>query len=345
MEIGDRTDKAYLLSRRTLVKQTCLMLAGFHLPSLSEPSNTKQNMKYKNFDVIIIGGSYSGLAAGLALGRAQMTVLIIDGGNPCNRQTPYSHNFLTQDGSKPAEIALLARRQVQKYDTVEFLDATAVKGRKTVNGQFEILIGSGEKFRADKLVFATGIKDILPGIPGFSECWGISVLHCPFCHGWEVRNESTGILAKGQDGYELCKLISNWTNELLLFTDGESTLTPEQLKKLETRHIKVVETKVARLENTKGYLQNVVLSDSTHIPLKAVYSRVPFVQSCLIPQSLGCELTEEGYLKVDPSMETTVDGVFACGDNVSRMRTVANAAAMGTAAGISVTKKILFEEF
>ncbi len=228
------------------------MLTGIYLPALSNTSVTIESMKHTNFDVIIIGGSYSGLAAGLALGRAQMNVLVVDGGHPCNKQTPYSHNFLTQDGTKPAETAWLAKQQVQKYTTVEFLNGIAVKSRKTVSGQFEIEMESGEKFRGDKLIIATGIKDQIPDIRGFSECWGISVLHCPFCHGWEVRNEKTGIFANGQDGFELCKLISNWTSELFLFTNGTSTLSPEQLQKLESHHITIVEKKVTRLEHSSG---------------------------------------------------------------------------------------------
>src|SRR5687767_10565291 len=133
----------------------------------------------KNFDVIIIGGSYAGLSAAMALGRALRNVLIIDSGKPCNRQTPHSHNFITQDGKTPAEIATLAKQQVEKYDTVTFFSGLATDGAKTENG-FQIQTGSGETFRAKKLIFATGVKDVMPTIEGYAECWGISVLHCPY---------------------------------------------------------------------------------------------------------------------------------------------------------------------
>src|SRR5688572_15125499 len=133
----------------------------------------KQEQQY---DVIIVGGSYSGLAAGMALGRALRRVLIIDSENPCNKQTPYSHNFLTNDGKTPKEIASLAKQQVQRYPTVDFLDGYATVGIKTESG-FEIHVQTGELFTARKLIFATGIKDIMPDIPGFAECWGISVIH------------------------------------------------------------------------------------------------------------------------------------------------------------------------
>ena len=297
-----------------------------------------------SFDVIIVGGSYSGLAAGMALGRALKKVLIIDSGKPCNRQTPYSHNFITHDGDTPAEIAALANLQVRSYDTVKFFDGLATSGFKTETG-FEISVASGETFAAKKLIFATGIIDIMPDIDGFAACWGISVLHCPYCHGYEVRNEKTGILGHGEYGYELARLISNWTNDLTLFTNGHSTFTVEQTEKLEKHKIKIVEKEIERLEHNNGYLQNIIFKDGTKSSLKAIYAHSPFEQHCQIPESLGCELTDEGYIRIDPFQETTVNGVFACGDNATRMRTVANAVAMGTTAGITVSKTMILEEF
>lgn len=301
-------------------------------------------MESRNFDVIIIGGSYSGLAAGMALGRALKSALIVDGGNPCNKQTPYSHNFLTQDGKSPREIAMVGKQQLQRYKTVEFLNALATTGRKTEDG-FQIQVASGETFKTNKLIFATGIKDVIPNIEGSFECWGVSLLHCPYCHGYEVRNEKTGVLGNGEPGYELAKLISNWTSDLTLFTNGFSTLTPEQRRKLEKHDIKIVEKGIERLDHQNGYLQNVVFNDGSKSSLTAIYSRNSFEQQCKIPESLGCELTEDGYLKVDAFLETTVDGIFACGDNISRNRTVANAVAMGTMAGMAVSKNIILEEF
>ncbi|MDB5127308.1 NAD(P)/FAD-dependent oxidoreductase [Mucilaginibacter sp.] len=299
---------------------------------------------HKQFDVIIIGGSYAGLAAGMALGRALRKVLIIDSGKPCNQQTPYSHNFLTQDGNTPAEISAIAKQQVEQYNTVEFFNGLAIKGIKTEN-VFEIQVASGETFRAHKLIFATGISDKLPAPEGIAACWGISVLHCPFCHGYEVRDEKTGILGNGEIGYELAGLISNWTNALTLFTDGPSTLTPEQAANLEKHQIQIVTKEVERLEHFNGHLQRLVFKDGTAAALKAIYTRVPFEQHCQIGEYLGCELTEEGYIKVDQFQETTVKGVFACGDNSTRMRTVANAVASGTTTGITVSRQIIAEKF
>jgi thioredoxin reductase len=301
-------------------------------------------METHNFDVIIIGGSYSGLAAGMALGRALRKVLIIDSGAPCNRQTPYSHNFLTQDGKSPAEIRELAFQQVQKYHTVQFFNGVAKKGDRTETG-FSISLESGETFLSRKLIFATGIKDILPEIPGYTECWGISVLHCPYCHGYEVRNEKTGILANGDSAYEFAALLSNWTKSLTIYTNGRATFTNSQRSKFATRRIKVVEGEIERLEHSNGHLHQIIFKDTSVEPIKVLYGRHPFVQHCEIPQSLGCELNSEGYVMVDLVQKATVYGVFSCGDNSTRMRTVANAVASGTTAGMMANKELIEESF
>ncbi len=192
------------------------------------------------FDVIIVGGSYSGLAAGMALGRALRKVLIIDDGKSCNRQTLHSHNFLTNDGKTPTEIAALANLQVSRYDTVKFFNRTAINGTKTESG-FGIQVTTGETFAAKKLIFATGIRDLLLPMDGIAACWGISVIHCPYCHGYEIRQEKTGVLGNGDSGYDLIRLISNWTKDLTLFTNGLSTLSAEQREKLRYHQINMIE--------------------------------------------------------------------------------------------------------
>lgn len=298
----------------------------------------------KQFDVIIIGGSYSGLAAGMALGRALRTVLIIDSGDPCNKQTPHSHNFLTQDGQAPGEIARLAKEQVQKYPTVEFLTDWAVSGSKKEAG-FEIQTRLGGIYNSRKLIFATGVKDIMPDIPGFSECWGITVLHCPYCHGYEVKGQKTGILANGDAAFELSALISNWTKDLVLYTNGKATLNELQTEKVLRHSIAIVEKEIERFEHNRGYIERIVFKDDTTAPLTALYSRPAFEQHSAMPQHIGCEITADGYIKIDAAQRTTIPGVFACGDNTIRMRTVANAVSMGTTAGLMVNKELIEESF
>lgn len=300
--------------------------------------------KTKDFDVIIVGGSYSGLAAGMALGRAMKNVLIIDSGRPCNMQTPHSHNFITQDGKRPAEIAALAREQVEKYGTVSFLNGLAVSGVASEGG-FEIHTASGEAFHAKKLVFATGIRDMLPDLDGIGACWGVSVLHCPYCHGYEARNVRTGVLGNGEKGFEFIGLISNWTKDLTLFTNGKSDLTPTQRAKLDDHLIKLVETPIKQLEHVNGHLQKVIFKDGTSASISALYAPSPFAQHCDIPESLGCEFTEEGYIKTDFMQRTSLPGVYACGDNAARTRTVASAVSMGTTAGMMVNKELVLEQF
>ncbi|MBC7845334.1 MAG: NAD(P)/FAD-dependent oxidoreductase [Flavobacterium sp.] len=302
-------------------------------------------MENKNsFDAIIVGGSYSGLAAAMALGRALRNVLVIDSGKPCNKQTPHSHNFITQDGKTPKEIATVAKEQVLKYKTVKFHNGHATTGIKTNNG-FEITALSGEVFTAKKLLFATGIKDLIPNIVGFSECWGISIIHCPYCHGYEVKNEKTGIFGNGEYGFEFSKLIHNWTKELTLYTNGKSTLTEEQTQKLKNHNIEIVESEIEKFEHNDGKIQNIVFKDGSKTTVKAIYSRPSFEQHCTIPTTLGCELTEHRHIQIDAFQKTSIHGIYACGDNVTFMRSVANAVAMGTLSGAMINREIIEEEF
>ena len=334
-----------MMQRRDFIKQTGIVISGMVVPLPLLSNSTKIKMKQeKQYDVIIVGGSYAGLAAAMALGRALRKVLIIDSGNPCNKQTPHSHNFLTNDGKTPKEIASLARKQVSAYGTVGFLEGLVTAGNKIKNG-FEVHLQTGEIFTTRKLVFATGIKDIMPDIPGFADCWGISVLHCPYCHGYEVRQKKTGVLANGDAGYEMASLISNWTKDLTLFTNGNSTLKEEQKEKLDKHAIQINESQIEKIEHSKGYIKNVVFKNGRKVQVDALYAKLPFVQHSSIPHSMGCELTKEGYIKIDPAQKTTVQGVYACGDNATRMRTVANAVSMGTTTGMMVNKELIEEDF
>lgn len=296
------------------------------------------------FDAIIIGGSYSGLAAGMALGRALRNILIIDEGRPCNIQTPHSHNFLTQDGKTPQQIATLAREQVANYQTIRFIDGRVTHAAKTGTG-FQLHTGSGETFEARKLIFATGIRDIMPAIEGYAACWGVSVLHCPYCHGYEVKHQTTGILSNGDHGFEFASLIFNWTKDLTLFTNGPSTLKTDHSAKIKSHGIRIVEAEILKIAHSNGQIQSIIFKDGTTYPLKVLYARSSFEQHCEIPQALGCELTEEGYIKVDVQQKTTVPGVYACGDNTTRMRSVANAVGMGTTTGAMVNREIVLEDF
>lgn len=280
----------------------------------------------------------------MALGRSLRRVLVIDGGSPCNRQTPHSHNFITHDGKTPAEISLLARQQVGAYETVRFHNGLAIKGVSIPNG-FEIETESGEVFQTGKLIFATGIKDLMPKMEGFAECWGISVIHCPYCHGYEVKNEVTGILDAGDAAMHLAPLVKNLTRKVSIFTNGRSSLSEEQRKKLATHDIKVIETEIDRIEHIEGQIQHLIFTDGSSTPLKALYAKLPFVQHTDIPQKLGCELTEHGFIKTDAFLQTTIPGVYACGDCTTPMRSVASAVATGNLAGAMANRQLCEEHF
>jgi thioredoxin reductase len=296
------------------------------------------------FEVIIIGGSYSGLSAAMALGRSMREVLVLDSALPCNRQTLHAHNLITQDGNKPQEISALAKEQVLNYPTIQFIHATASGCRKVDNG-FEISLNEGKTFRSKKILFATGVKDDMANIEGFAECWGISVLHCPYCHGYEVKGKKLGIIANGDIAFEFCKLISNWSSSLILFTDGEPTLTKEQREKLEQHNIIINENKIDRLIHTSGHLKNIVLQGNNVIPMDAIFSRVSFKQHCSLPAVLGCAITKEGLIEIDMFQKTTVPGIYAAGDATTMFRAISMAIASGSIAGAVINKDIIEENF
>lgn len=296
------------------------------------------------FDVIIIGGSYAGLSAGMALGRSLRKVLIIDAGKPCNRQTPHSHNFITQDGQPPKQIAEAAKDQVLKYNTVSFREDVVVCGSKTESG-FTIDTQSGASFTASKLLFATGLSDQMPAIKGFAECWGISVLHCPYCHGYEVKHQSTGLIVNGDMAFEFTRLISNWTKDLTLFTNGKSTLNSEQIDKIKQHHIEIIETEIAEIQHQDGYVRNVIFKDGSNQKVSAIFAKIGFKQHCELPEQFGCEINEQGFIRVDDLQRTTVPGIYAAGDNTTMARSVAVAVAGGTKSGSFLNKELIDETF
>ncbi len=298
----------------------------------------------QNFEVIIIGGSYAGLSAAMTLGRAIRQVLIIDNDQPCNKQVLHAHNLLTQDGEPPAAITAKAREQVLAYPTIKLIHTKAGSVTKTDNG-FAIETASGAKFIANKLLFTAGLVDVMPDIPGFAECWGMSIAHCPYCHGYEVRNTKIGVLGNGDMGFDFAKLINNWTNDLTLFTNGKSTLTTEQTQKLQTYRIGIVETELERVEHENRQIKNLILNDGSHHPITTLFARVPSQLSSSIPQELGCELTETGLIKTDAFQKTNITGVFAAGDNGTMLRSLAVAIATGTTAGAFINHELVNDDF
>lgn len=296
-------------------------------------------MNQKKFEVIIIGGSYAGLSAALTLGRSLRQTLILDAGMPCNRQTPHSHNFLTQDGRTPKEISDIAKNEVLKYDSIKFYNGLAISAKKR-NEDFEITTSRGDVFFAKRLVLATGIKDLMPNIQGFSDCWGISVVHCPYCHGYEIRNKKTAIIANGPRASHLISLVHNLSKDITLLTSGDKDFEESDLKLFKAQHIQIIEEEISFIEHQSGQIEKIVFRDGSSKSFECAYAAVPFEQNSKIAESLGCGRDENGYIVVDGMQKTTVDGVFACGDNSTFMRSVANAVNSGNTAGAMINGEL-----
>nr|WP_199157893.1 NAD(P)/FAD-dependent oxidoreductase [Pedobacter sp. ASV2] len=297
-----------------------------------------------DFDVIIIGGSYAGLSAALTLGRSLRKVLVIDDQQPCNAPTPHSHNFLTHDGEKPADISKKARLEVAKYLNVNFLDTKAVSAFKKDDG-FIVEVENGTVFSCRKILLSSGLKDIMPNIKGFSNCWGISVLHCPYCHGYEVKNQKIGLLMNGEHAFDMAKNLYNWNKELVVLTNGKAEFSEEQINKLKEKFIEIIEDELAEIVHKDGNLQSVVFKNGKKLPLVAIYARPEIAQKGELYEQLNCELTENRTIKVDEFYRTPISGVFAAGDCASLFRSLGGVTAAGTMAAVMINKEIINEDF
>ncbi|PZD76706.1 NAD(P)/FAD-dependent oxidoreductase [Mesonia sp. K7] len=301
-------------------------------------------MATNTYEVIIIGGSYAGLSAAMALGRSLRKVLLIDSGKPCNRFTPYAHNFLTQDGIPPSQIAQKAKAQVQQYPSIDFLTDKAVHAEKSAEG-FTLTTENGGAFEAKKLIFATGIRDILPEVPGFAACWGKSIVHCPYCHGYEFKGKKTAILAKAEKALHLLPLIKNLTEEVSLLISDPNEYTDEQLRQLKAHKIPLLTENIKEVVHTDGKMTTLLFEDGSSQAFDALYAALPFEQHSHMPEALGCQLNELGYLEIEHTQKTTVEGVYACGDNSSMMRALSNAVYTGNVAGAMINMELAQEQF
>jgi len=300
--------------------------------------------KQELYDVIVIGGSYARLSAAMSLGRSLCRVLIIDSNNPCNKKTPHAHNFLTNDGLSPQALRDKSKEQVLAYPTVQFLDGLAIDVLPKENS-FEVITQDNETFTTRKIIFSTGVTDTIPNIPGFAECWGTTILHCPYCHGYEAKGKKTAILGNGDMGYELAKVINHWTDNLTLYTNGTSTLSPDEVLNLNRHNIMVVQNEIDYLDQENCNLKGIYFNDTYPEYPEVIYTQLPFKQQCDIPEKLGLEMTEKGFICVSKHLETSIPGIFAAGDCLSLFRSVANAVASGNKVGALINKCFIDEEF
>lgn len=292
-------------------------------------------MDQKIFDVIIIGGSYAGLSAAMCLGRSLRSILIIDAGDPCNLQAAHAHNFLPIDGENPQTILEQAKTNVLRYESVRYIsDFVKDVGKEKLF--FKVDTSSGNTFSARKILFATGIKDIIPDIKGFSACWGKTAVQCPYCHGYEFRDKKTAILADDATVVHQIPLLYNLSKNITILSSRNEDFGITKRKKIEQRGIHIIETELVELEHKNGKLKNLIFKDGRKEPFDILYSTLPFQQHSEIPKSLGCSLNKQGYIEVDNTQKTTVDGVYACGDNSNFLRTLANAVYSGNKAGMNI---------
>ncbi|QKZ12195.1 NAD(P)/FAD-dependent oxidoreductase [Spirosoma sp. KUDC1026] len=301
------------------------------------------NQSASKYDVIIVGGSAAGLSAAMLLGRSLRNVLIIDGDKPCNRQTPHSHGFLTRDGETPAQLIAIAKEQALAYPTVTFQTDLVTDASQTASG-FAIQTASGQPFTSRKLILATGVYDLMPAIDGFADCWGRSILHCPYCHGYEVHSQPLGILARGETANHLVRLIYHWSKNLTLFTNGPAELTPEQRSFISRIGVPIVEEPVVAVEHEQGQLQALRFQSGERHELTAIFSHVPNRQHTDLASQLGCTLTDTGLIQVSSFGQTSVPGIYAAGDCSSPMRQIAAAVASGSMAGAMLNREMIEED-
>jgi thioredoxin reductase len=206
---------------------------------------------------------------------------------------------------------------------------------------FVITTAEGMSFTSRKILLATGVYDVMPDLPGFAECWGRSVLHCPYCHGYEVHGQPLGLLGNGDSGYEMVTHIQQWSDQLMLLTNGPSTLTTMQRQVIDHLRILVVETPITAIEHEQGFLSALRLEDGDSVALKAIFARIPFRQHTNLASQLGCALTKTGLIEVTEFGQTTMPGVFAAGDATTPFRQLAMAVTKGAFAGVVINKELI----
>lgn len=296
------------------------------------------------YDVIVIGGSFAGLAAATQLGRARRRVLIIDSGAPRNRFAAHSHGFFSRDGAPPLELLAEARRQLQPYRTVESHTARAIAANQ-IDGGFDVALEGGEGVKARKLILAHGMTDDLSVLPkGAEACWGKSVFFCPYCHGFEFGDRKLGLLLRHGDALALAKLYREWTNELTLFTNG-APVDALVRNALADFSVPIVDDTVLALEHDNGDLRAVVTAGGP-VPIDALFTHPPAKFSTNIGVELGCE-TADGtlgpFFSTGDWKSTNIPGVTAAGDIARPSPSISYAVADGVAAGI-FTHRSLFAD-
>jgi thioredoxin reductase len=264
------------------------------------------------YDAIIIGGGPAGLSAAQLLGRARRRVLLCDTGKPRNASSHTMHGFLSRDGFDPAEFRRIGSSELERYEVIEVRDKAVTQVGGSIE-HFRVRLDGGENFEARRLLLAFGMKDQLPEIEGVRDLWGRGVFPCPYCDGWEVKDEPLAALGNGPKALTFALLLSKWSRSLILCTNGPAELDSQARALLAKLGIEVRETALKRVEGGNGWLK-LHFSDGTTLDRRALFFHAPRTQSSDLAQQLGCEVSEEGAVAVNAMGQTTVPGVYAVGD-------------------------------
>ncbi|WP_367347300.1 NAD(P)/FAD-dependent oxidoreductase [Stenotrophomonas bentonitica] len=296
-----------------------------------------------SFDAVIVGGSFAGLSAAMMLARARRSVLVVDSGLPRNRFSSHSHGVLGLDGIAGSDLLRQAKAQLLDYSTVRWATDTVIDAQPTVDG-FAVTSASGETWAARKLLLATGIRDVLPELPGLAERWGHSVLHCPYCHGYEIGGGQIGLLGGHALSSMMAGVLADW-GQVTLFAHGMS-FDEETLATLQRRGVRIETEQVVALEGEAPQLSAALLADGRRIDLRALFVSARQQMASPLVEQLGCELDESPVgvlIRVDAQKQTTVPGVYAAGD-ATVMGNITLASAEGVRAGVSLHHALIADD-
>jgi len=295
-----------------------------------------------DFDVIIIGGGPAGLSAALVLGRSRKRVLVCDAGKPRNQVAHAAQAFFSRDGIAPAQLLQIGREQLRPYDGVEIMVGEVVDAQK-LGDRFQVTLSDGKQFVSRKLLLATGMKDTLPPIDGFAELWGGSVFPCPYCHGWEMRDQPLAIYGKGEVGFEMTLMLTGWSRDLVLCSDGSAELSHEQRQQLFDWGVQLREEKIARLEHLDGNLTGIVFTNNEVLKRRGILIHPQASQHSHLAAKLGCKLSSDDIVEVDHGKQTSIPGLYAVGDASSPYSIIALAVTSGGIAATLINRALIEE--
>ncbi len=294
-------------------------------------------------EVLVVGGGSAGLSAALVLGRARRRVVVIDRGQPRNGPAEASHSFFTRDGTPPAELLRIGRAQLQPYESVEVRAGEVAAIDRAPDG-FAARLADGATLTSRIVLLASGVVDLLPPVEGLEALWGRSAFTCPYCHGWEVRDQPLAVLSSGPHALEFMRLLRQWSTDLVLCTNGPSGLDEPQRRQLSELGVALRETPIARLEGRGGQLERVVLDDGEALPRHALFVATQIRARSELARQLGCDTTDQGPIAgrivVNRMGLTSAPGVYAAGDSASLMHQVVLAAASGMQAGAAINYEL-----